>query len=77
MIRNYLVELGFREIEIERILKVKSISRFTEKTFLKNLRDVNGYLIDFGYSVEQIRKIIFKFSNVCSYSAGCFLSSNL
>ena len=54
MIKEYLVSLGYNNIDIEKILNAYSLNSLKENTLLIHIKEIYDLLISLGYSNENI-----------------------
>lgn len=57
MITSYMMNIGYKEEEINRILKQHIIKRFSSETLLMHIEELFNYFLDKGYTKDQIIKM--------------------
>jgi len=65
---NYLLEFGFNEKEIIKLLIEPSLKSFKKETLLKNITEINDFFIVKKYNKKEIIKMVNTFRTLYSYS---------
>lgn len=69
MVTSYMMKLGYKEEEINKILKQHVIKRFSDETLLIHIEGIFNYFLDKGYTKEQVIKMTTHTPSIYSYSA--------
>lgn len=54
---EYLIEFGYSQLEAKQLVESYAICNFKEDTLLNKCKETNQYLIDLGYTKEEIIKM--------------------
>jgi len=68
MAKELMRELGYRDKDIDFILSAYSLQSCTNDRIKRNLKDVYCYLLDLGYTKEEVIKMTRKFPTLCGYT---------
>ena len=68
MVKEYLISLGYSNIDIEKILNSYSLNTLKEDTLLIHIKNNYNLLITLGYSNEDILKMTKVLPSLYGYS---------
>jgi len=57
MLKETLLKIGYKEKEIIKIINTYPLSNLKEETLLKKIQEINSFLIDNNYTIDEIIKM--------------------
>jgi len=76
-IKKYLIEFGYDEKGINKITSSYQLSHFIEDTLVYNIKEKNKFLLDVGYTKEEIISMSTLFPAIYSYKVSLLNNGNI